>query len=143
MTLVPDGAPANVTARNLSSTEVFVEWDRLPEKYLHGVLLGYQMNLTRVATNVTEVVKILPNVTSHRFSGLVMYNCYVISIAAINEIGIGVVSQSVIVWTDEGGRFSVCFLHFHQNKEFSSNLLLIKSESYVKKLSARQTRLGQ
>ena len=40
-------------------------------------------------------------------------------------------------------RFSVCFLHFHQNKEFSSNLLLIESESYVKKLSARQTRLGQ
>lgn len=40
-------------------------------------------------------------------------------------------------------RFSVCFLHFHQNKEFFSNLLLIKSESYVKKLSARQTRLSQ
>lgn len=112
MTLVPDGAPANVTARNLSSTELFVEWDRLPEKYLHGVLLGYQMNLTRVATNVTEVVKILPNVTSHRFSGLVMYNCYVISIAAINEIGIGVVSQGVILWTDEGGKVFCLFSSF-------------------------------
>ena len=40
-------------------------------------------------------------------------------------------------------RFSVCFLHFHKNKEFSSNLLLVKSELFVKKLSARQTRLSQ
>ncbi|XP_022795633.1 uncharacterized protein LOC111334203 [Stylophora pistillata] len=99
---VPDGAPAIVSARNLSSTELFVEWERLPEKYLHGVLLGYQMNLTRVGTKVTEVIKILPSVTSHRFSGLVIYNCYVISIAAINEIGVGVFSQDLIAWTDEG-----------------------------------------
>ena len=109
MTSVPDGAPAIVSARNLSSTELFVEWERLPEKYLHGVLLGYQMNLTRVATKVTEVIKILPSVTSHRFSGLVIYNCYVISIAAINEIGVGVFSQDVIAWTDEGGKVLCLF----------------------------------
>lgn len=42
--------------------------------------------------NVIEVVKILLNVISYWFFGLVMYNCYVISIVVINEIGIGVVS---------------------------------------------------
>lgn len=105
--LVPDGAPPNVTARNLSSTELVVEWDPLPTEYTHGDLLRYQMNFTKDETNVTKVLSILPNITKYHVTGLEMYARYVISLAAVNEMGVGVFSDDVIVWTDEGGKF--CF----------------------------------
>ena len=97
-----------MTARNLSSTELLVEWLPLPKQYIHGVLLGYRLNFTRDTTNLTEVISIPPNVTSHHVSGLMMYTCYVINIAGVNEIGVGVPSHDVIAWTDEGGKL---FIH--------------------------------
>jgi len=86
----------------------------LPAKYIHGVLLGYQMNLTRDNKNVTKVLNILPNVTNYHVTGLERYARYVISLAAVNEVGVGVYSDDVIVWTDEGGKLfsiflSICF----------------------------------
>ena len=116
--LVPDGAPPNVTARNLSSTELLVEWNPLPTKYIHGILLGYQMKFTRDKTNVSKVLNILPNITKYHVTGLERYTRYVISLAAVNEVGVGVYSDDVIVWTDEGGKllcliFAVHFCYKH------------------------------
>ena len=104
MFLVPDGAPPNVTARNLSATELLVEWEPLPEKYLHGVLVGYCINITSGKTNLTKILNIPPNATNHRIMGLEKYTRYVISIAAINDIGMGVYSDDVTVWTEEDGK---------------------------------------
>ena len=93
-----------MTARNLSSTELLVEWNPLPAKYIHGILLGYQMKFTRDKTNVTKVLNILPNITNYHVTGLERYARYVISLAAVNEVGVGVYSDDVIVWTDEDGK---------------------------------------
>lgn len=101
---VPDGAPPNVTARNLSSTELLVKWDPLPTKYIHGVLLSYQMNFTKDKANFTKVIHIPPNVTNHHVTGLDRYTRYVISLAAVNEVGVGVSSDDVTVWTEEDGK---------------------------------------
>ncbi|XP_068752195.1 uncharacterized protein [Montipora capricornis] len=98
---VPDSAPPNVTARNLSSTELLVEWDPLPEIYIHGVLLSYSINLTRDGFNFTKIDDIPPSATSHRVTGLEKYARYVISMAAINDVGEGVCSNHLAVWTDE------------------------------------------
>lgn len=113
--LVPDGAPPNVTARNLSSTELLVEWNPLPENYIHGALLGYQMKFTRDETNVTKVLNILPNITNYHVTGLERYARYVISLAAVNEVGVGVYSDDVIVWTDEGGKLCLILSIFAIN----------------------------
>ena len=107
-----------MTARNLSSTELLVEWNPLPTKYIHGILLGYQMKFTRDKTNVTKVLNILPNITKYHVTGLERYARYVISLAAVNEVGVGVYSDDVIVWTDEGGKllcliFAVHFCYKH------------------------------
>ena len=108
---VPDSAPPNVTARNLSSTELLVEWDPLPEIYIHGVLLSYSINLTRDGFNFTKIDDIPPSATSHRITGLEKYARYVISMAAINDVGEGVSSDHLAVWTDEDGKFNLAFCY--------------------------------
>jgi len=87
-----------------------VEWYSLPAKYIHGVLVGYQMNFTRDKTNVTKVLNIRPNVTNYHVTGLERYAPYVISLAAVNEVGVGVFSHDVIAWTDEAGKFCLAFV---------------------------------
>lgn len=87
-----------------------MEWGPLPTKYIHGVLLGYEMNFTRDKTNFTKVLNILPNITNYRVTGLERYTRYVISLAAVNEVGVGVFSDDVIVWTDEDGKLILNFV---------------------------------
>ena len=87
-----------------------MEWNPLPAKYIHGVLLSYQMKFTRDETNVTKVLNILPNITNYHVTGLERYARYVISLAAVNEVGVGVYSDDVIVWTDEGGKLCLTFV---------------------------------
>lgn len=99
-----------MTARNLSSTEILVEWDPLPAKYIHGVLLSYQMRFTKNKANATEIISIPPNMTRHQVTGLEKYSRYVISLAAVNEIGVGVASDEVTVWTEEDGKFASFFI---------------------------------
>lgn len=98
-----------MTARNLSSTELLVEWDPLPAKFIHGVLLGYRIKLTRNGINFTKIVNISPSATSHHITGLKRYTRYVLNIAAINDVGEGVSSNSVTVWTEEDGIFIVFY----------------------------------
>lgn len=93
-----------MTARNLSSTELLVEWDPLPAIFIHGDLLGYSINLTRDGTNFTKIANIPPSATSYRITGLKKYTSYIINMAAVNEVGKGVSSDDVIVWTEEDGK---------------------------------------
>ena len=115
--LVPDSAPSNVNARNLSSTELLVQWDPLAEKFIHGVLVAYSINITRDGLNFTKINDISPLATSYRITDLRKYTRYVISVAAINEVGEGISSDHVIVWTDEDGKYHVslcCWLQVLQ-----------------------------
>ncbi|KAJ7390412.1 hypothetical protein OS493_025669 [Desmophyllum pertusum] len=59
------------------------------------------MNFTRAEANFTKVIIIPPDVINHHVTGLMKYTRYVISLAAVNEIGLGVSSDDVIVWTEE------------------------------------------
>ena len=101
-----------MTARNLSSTEILVEWDPLPEKFIHGILLGYIINFARDGINLTRIVNIPPSATSHRITALRKYTRYVINIAAINDVGEGVSSDDVIVWTEEDGKWFYLVLYY-------------------------------
>ena len=105
-----------MTAKNLSSTELLVEWDPLPAKFIHGVLLGYSINLTRDETNFTKIASIPPSATSHRITGLKKYTRYIINMAAVNEVGKGVSSDDVIVWTEEDGESFLTreYAHAHE-----------------------------
>ena len=87
-----------------------MEWDPLPKKYIHGALLNYQMNFTRAEANFTKVIIIPPDVINHHVTGLMKYTRYVISLAAVNEIGLGVSSDDVIVWTEEDGMLYFIFI---------------------------------
>ena len=66
------------------------------------------MKFTRDKTNSTKVLNIPPNITNYHVTGLERYTRYVISLAAVNEVGVGVYSDDVIAWTDEGGKSHLC-----------------------------------
>ena len=102
--LVPDRAPPNVSARNLSATEVLVKWEPLPKESYHSVLLAYRINISTNEINFTRIINVPPNTTNHRVTGLDTYTRYVVSVAAVNDVGQGVYSDDVIVWTEEGGK---------------------------------------
>lgn len=101
---VPDRAPSNVSARNLSATEVLVEWKPLPKESYHSVLLSYRINISTSEINFTRIINVSPNKTNHRITGLDTYTRYVVIVAAVNDVGQGVYSDDVIVWTEEGGK---------------------------------------
>ena len=101
---VPDRAPSNVSARNLSATELLVEWKPLPKESYHSVLLSYRINISTSEINFTRIINVSPNTTNHRITGLDTYTRYVVSVAAVNDDGQGVYSDDVIVWTEEGGK---------------------------------------
>ena len=60
----------------------------------------------------TKIANIPPYATSHRIAGLKGYTRYVINMAAVNEIGVGVSSDDVTVWTEEDGKFFIDFILF-------------------------------
>ncbi|XP_073231551.1 neural cell adhesion molecule L1-like, partial [Porites lutea] len=98
----PDRAPSNVSARNLSATELLVKWEPLPKESYHSVLLAYRINISKIEINFTRIINVPPNTTNHRITGLDTYTRYVVSVAAVNDVGQGVYSDDVIVWTEEG-----------------------------------------
>lgn len=93
-----------MSARNLSATELLVEWKPLPKECYHSVLLSYRINISTSEINFTRIINVSPNTTNHRITGLDTYTRYVVSVAAVNDVGQGVYSDDVIVWTEEGGK---------------------------------------
>ena len=61
----------------------------------------------------TKIANIPPYATSHRIPGLKGYTRYVINVAAVNEIGVGVSSDDVIVWTEEDGKFLLILFYLY------------------------------
>lgn len=86
-----------------------MKWDPLPARYIHGVLLSYQMNFTKDKTNFTKEISIPPNVTKHHVTGLERYTRYIVSMAAVNDVGVGVYSNDVTAWTGEDGKLCYIF----------------------------------
>ena len=79
--------------------------------------MAYNINIARDGLNFTKIDDICPLATSHRITDLRKYTRYVISMAAINEVGEGISSDHVIVWTDEDGKYhlsSCCWLQMLQ-----------------------------
>lgn len=66
------------------------------------------MKFIRDKINVIKVLNILLNIINYYVIGLERYVCYVIFLVVVNEMGVGVYSDDVVVWIDEGGK--LCFI---------------------------------
>ena len=93
-----------VTGFNISATAVNVSWSLIPEKYRHGIIIGYRVYYQdeyRHSESVT--VPASPrNVILNDFFSHTLYN---ISVAGITKAGEGWNKTSVSIYTNTGGTY--------------------------------------
>ncbi len=104
----PASPPQNVTATVLSSTEIRVNWEEVPEVDQNGIITEYEVmyeplmtfGMLNTTTRTTRNLFILLN-------GLQEYVEYNISVRAYTNDGAGPYSVGVVRRTFEDGRLTV------------------------------------
>jgi protein sidekick len=103
---VPTGAPREVKAKALSSTEVFLEWKPPKHDMQNGDLLGYKIfylvisSSNEIGEKVEEEIEVVPaSYNSHSLVFLDKFTEYRIQILAFNPAGDGPRSKSVRIKT--------------------------------------------
>ena len=118
---VPSQPPTFLSLYNTSSTSLRVTWLAIPVRYVHGVLLGYRvlyrsLNVTKEKYEFKEVEPASLEVV---LTGLFKYMDYGIRVLGFTKVGLGTVSNEVIVKTDQDGRIMFHIIthtvesHFH------------------------------
>ena len=106
---VPDGPPTNITVYCISTTELVVRWESPLVEHMYGELRGYRLTYrpadNSTSGNFTDVEASTRQIT---LSGLQTYTRYVISVAAFNQMGLGVQSEDIIGVTGEDGKCTNC-----------------------------------
>ncbi|KAJ7365081.1 hypothetical protein OS493_007727 [Desmophyllum pertusum] len=100
---VPDAPPASLTAWNLSSTSLHVQWNPIPFGYRHGNILRYKVEIkpdeqTRLGHKAIHYTES----RSLTISGLQKYNKYEIRVSGLTRRGEGP-ARLLTVQTDEDG----------------------------------------
>ena len=102
---VPSRSPGLVLGYNTSSTSIYVEWQLVPHKFIHGVPLGQKIVYTQVGDMSTlRQKKLNSTVVSVTLNNLRKYTNYCIQAVVFTRIGAGNVSECLFVHTDEDGR---------------------------------------
>lgn len=108
----PAGAPLNLSARPLSSTEILVTWMPPLGELRHGEIQGFNIGYKTSSTpgnnnyNFTSVSGDGEDGTGeYLLSGLLKYTRYNILIQAFNQVGSGPLSEPATAQTLEDGKF--------------------------------------
>ena len=101
----PDGAPQNVTAIDISSTEVEVSWEKVPAIDENGIITVYEVQYEPLQTFGDQISTNTTNTTylNKTLTGLQEYVEYNISVRAYTSVGPGPYSDPVIERTLEDG----------------------------------------
>ena len=99
----PSMVPSNIKATNRSSTAIYVEWSPIPQQFIHGILLGYNIIYTTKAFGdvSTGVHVTKAGSTSTLIQDLLKFSNYSIQVSGFTAKGDGPLSQEVFVRTDE------------------------------------------
>ena len=105
----PSMAPLDVTASNRSSTAIYVGWSPIPQQFIHGILMGYQLHYINTnSEGFGDVSKGVHTIETGRTSaliqGLLKFTNYRIQVSAFTVKGDGPRSDVVVVKTEEDGK---------------------------------------
>ena len=130
-----------MTAYNVSSTSIKVQWESIPLDSQNGIILRYCVTVMRnsiVISNVSAASSTREIVVT----GLAKRTTYQVSVAGVTVNGTGVKSRPVNVTTDEDGNylcFSASYLkiaaHHPLIYTFSSTLLIIQKKKITSPFS--------
>ena len=105
---VPNAPPANVIGKNVTSTNIFVQWDEVPANNQNGVIVNYTVTYTELpianGSSTAEVV-IAPK-RNATLTGLKKFTNYRVTVFASTAKGGGNRSDPIIVITDEDGKYN-------------------------------------
>ena len=95
--------PQNVTARNLSSTSIEVEWS--PPDTPQGIITSYSVTyyITSDGEGSSEPVMTDGNTINQSIQGLMKFTEYSVYVEASTSVGVGDRSEVATVVTDEDG----------------------------------------
>lgn len=101
---VPSAPPANITARNTSSTSILIEWKNVPLTDSNGIITNYKVyvkeSTSRAWGNPATVVQ-----QSYEKRGLKYWTIYDFKISASTSMGEGGTSEPSQIKTDEDSRY--------------------------------------
>ena len=104
MSLVPSGAPLNLTANPVSSTSILITWEPPPIYLQNGVIRQYNIHYYISETRESVLWQSDDNSTSIILTDLHPYYTYSITVAAVT-IGAGPQSEEATTRTLESGKF--------------------------------------
>jgi len=94
-----------------SSTSIRVHWEPIPQQYVHGRLLGYQIEYCRAeasCNNKWQTITVGPKHHATTITGLKKYGAYVFQVRAFTRKGSGILSKASTTRTDEDGSYLNC-----------------------------------
>ncbi|XP_068677578.1 phosphatidylinositol phosphatase PTPRQ-like isoform X2 [Montipora foliosa] len=97
----PNAPPHNVRKINTSSTSIVVQWDRVPAADQNGVILSYTVSYTALPDGSEKTHNVTAPTTVATLTGLNEYTNYSITVFASTIKGGGIVSQPLIIITDQ------------------------------------------
>ena len=91
-----------MSVRFKNATSIHLDWEPVPQGYLHGTLVGYRVFWSSQDGNFTDQVQ--NDTLSFVIGGLEEYTKHCVSVLAFTQNGDGKISDCVNVVTDEDGR---------------------------------------
>ena len=113
---VPSCPPPNLRVENTTSTSITFVWDEVPYKCSNGIIVDFDVNLTRLRNNSVVERRISltnneygadANFTARRFvfRNLGKFEKYCGMVRGGTKVDVGPFSEKVCVYTDQDGMF--------------------------------------
>ena len=104
----PSGPPVKVSARNLSSTSILVQWGEVPDTDKNGIILSYTVNFKVTPEgNLQQSQVVNASTREVTLTGLNKNTKYEIQVFANTSKGGGQKSQPITVQTDEDSKCTI------------------------------------
>ena len=98
-TVPPSVAPVLQSLVTINSTAVRVTWEEVNCSYSNGIITGYRVLYYIDGEVWQSTINITDDTTSTVITGLMEFQLYYISVAAVNSIGAGPYSEERILYT--------------------------------------------
>ena len=85
----PSGAPVLLVPVIINSTAISLSWEEVNCTERNGAITGYSVQYSIVGGMQSTTVNVTGDVTSIVIGGLTEFTIYTVSVAAINNIGVG------------------------------------------------------
>ena len=117
----PSRAPNVSQVRSSGPRSIFLQWNPIPQDYLHGILRGYHVfykeevskaKRSAISLGIVKSVSVNMSMESLEITGLKPFTYYDVWVTAYTHAGSGPRSEPIKVITEEDGKYVSCKILF-------------------------------